>query len=444
MNKNLEYDLMAQPSAQNIQWLSHWIAAANVPINHYVYTDHLGSINVITNATGIIEFTQSFDAWGKPRNATDWSTFNITPPPVWLYRGFTGHEMMPEFALINMNARLYDYVVGRMISPDNLMHAGTQGLNRYTCAMNNPLKYVDPDGNSSVYSFFGLHNFGETAQYIVPVVVGIATGGIAAAIVGTALITAGGFVTGAKVGAISGGLSGFLSSVAVDAINGNPINFEKAFSSMVYGAISGALMGGITSGIKAEMDGRDFWTGATKKVVLYSKTTIIPGEEVTPECEEETRLEYLEKIKKIDPKIKRPRSFNPNKPGKFWEFSAAVLDKQNVSSGVDGVGFTTNLEGNIYDGPQQASTFLHPRIKQNYFQFREVLEHEYLHAIQFGDGSITHWMHSYSAAVVNAVSEIRPYKFSMNYYKNYAGYEKPYLENKTSYFLSNQFYLENK
>ncbi|MGE5480034.1 MAG: RHS repeat-associated core domain-containing protein, partial [Chloroflexota bacterium] len=34
-------------------------------------------------------------------------------------RGFTGHEHIRQFNLINMNARLYDPQVGCFLSPDN-------------------------------------------------------------------------------------------------------------------------------------------------------------------------------------------------------------------------------------------------------------------------------------------------------------------------------------
>ena len=47
-----------------------------------------------------------------------------------------------------MNARLYDPVLGRMLSPDNFVgDAGSQGFNRYSYANNNPLVYTDPSGN---------------------------------------------------------------------------------------------------------------------------------------------------------------------------------------------------------------------------------------------------------------------------------------------------------
>ncbi|MBI2968273.1 MAG: hypothetical protein HYY40_10745, partial [Bacteroidetes bacterium] len=122
---------------------------------YYVYTDHLGSILTLTDATGAIIYEQNFDAWGRNRNPNDWSydLSAYTPPlggigGVWLIRGFTGHEHLPEFALINMNGRVYDPLLGRFNSPDNYVQDpyGTQGYNRYTYAGNNPLVYVDPDG----------------------------------------------------------------------------------------------------------------------------------------------------------------------------------------------------------------------------------------------------------------------------------------------------------
>ena len=63
-------------------------------------------------------------------------------------RGYTGHEHLPEYGLIHMNARLYDPQTGRFLSPDPYVQdpANTQGYNRYAYALNNPLRYVDPSG----------------------------------------------------------------------------------------------------------------------------------------------------------------------------------------------------------------------------------------------------------------------------------------------------------
>ena len=59
-----------------------------------------------------------------------------------------GHEHLPRFGLINMNARLYDPAVGRFLSPDNYIQDPTnsQNFNRYSYCLNNPLKYVDLTG----------------------------------------------------------------------------------------------------------------------------------------------------------------------------------------------------------------------------------------------------------------------------------------------------------
>lgn len=39
-------------------------------------------------------------------------------PELFLGRGYTGHEHLTQFGLINMNARLYDPALGRFLSPD--------------------------------------------------------------------------------------------------------------------------------------------------------------------------------------------------------------------------------------------------------------------------------------------------------------------------------------
>jgi RHS repeat-associated protein len=72
--------------------------------------------------------------------------------PSWLYRGYTGHEMLQEFALINMNNRMYDPVLGRMLAADNLVQDSysTQAYNRYSYGWNNPVTYVDPNGDELV------------------------------------------------------------------------------------------------------------------------------------------------------------------------------------------------------------------------------------------------------------------------------------------------------
>ena len=106
---------------------------------YYSHKDHLGSFVKLTDGNGAAVFAATYDAWGKQTVTT--STFKF-------HRGFTGHEHLPEFGLINMNGRMYDPVLGRFLSPDPYVQAPdfSQSFNRYSYCLNNPLIYTDPDG----------------------------------------------------------------------------------------------------------------------------------------------------------------------------------------------------------------------------------------------------------------------------------------------------------
>jgi RHS repeat-associated protein len=107
---------------------------------YYAHQDHLGSITKLTDASGsTVVFAATYDAWGKQTITTNTFAF---------HRGYTGHEHLPEFGLINMNGRMYDPILGRMLSPDNYVQAPefSQSYNRYSYCLNNPLKYTDPSG----------------------------------------------------------------------------------------------------------------------------------------------------------------------------------------------------------------------------------------------------------------------------------------------------------
>lgn len=135
---------------------------------YYTYTDYLGSILTVTDSNADIVTEQSYDAWGQERNAHTWdNTQTPTTKPVWLYRGYTGHEHLPHFSLINMNGRLYDPLLARMLSPDNYVQDETdpQNFNRYSYVKNNPLRYVDPSGEMWIPSFYQLNQFNTFAYY---------------------------------------------------------------------------------------------------------------------------------------------------------------------------------------------------------------------------------------------------------------------------------------
>ncbi len=103
--------------------------------------DNLGSIIAVVNAAGGKVFEAEYDAWGNQ---------TVTRNDIRLSRGYTGHEMLPQFGLIHMDGRVYDPVIGRFLSPDNYVQLpeNSQSFNRYSYCLNNPLKYTDPTGEN--------------------------------------------------------------------------------------------------------------------------------------------------------------------------------------------------------------------------------------------------------------------------------------------------------
>jgi RHS repeat-associated protein len=114
----------------------------------YFHHDHLGSIAAITDENRNVVERLAYDPWGKRRypdgalDATDSLTGKRTD------RGHTEHEHLDEMGIIHMNGRVYDPLIGRMMSADPYVQAprNLKTFNRYGYVWNNPLKLYDPDG----------------------------------------------------------------------------------------------------------------------------------------------------------------------------------------------------------------------------------------------------------------------------------------------------------
>ncbi|MDL2224461.1 RHS repeat-associated core domain-containing protein [Bacteroidales bacterium OttesenSCG-928-M06] len=121
---------------------------------YHAYTDYQGSLIAVTDKGGNLREHYAYDAWGLRRNPDDW-TKNDTRTAFLFTRGYTFHEHIPEFNLINMNGRIYDPGVGLFFSPDPYIQAPGDWLNynRYTYCMNNPLIYTDPSGEF-IFGYF--------------------------------------------------------------------------------------------------------------------------------------------------------------------------------------------------------------------------------------------------------------------------------------------------
>jgi RHS repeat-associated protein len=116
----------------------------------YFHKDHLGSIVALTDETGAVVERNSFDAWGQRRTPFGqddplYPGLSITSQ---ITRGYTGHEQLDSVGLVHMNGRIYDPVIGKMLSPDpNIQFPyDGQSYNRYSYVQNNPLSLTDPTG----------------------------------------------------------------------------------------------------------------------------------------------------------------------------------------------------------------------------------------------------------------------------------------------------------
>ncbi len=124
-----------------------------LPQNRYLHKDSLGSIDTITNESGVVIQRLAYTPFGK-QIVQSWINQNQSIKPL-VKRGYTGHEHIKEFNLIHMNARIYDPTIGRFLSADTIIPYmyNTQSFNRYSYVRNNPLKYIDPSGHWGFSSF---------------------------------------------------------------------------------------------------------------------------------------------------------------------------------------------------------------------------------------------------------------------------------------------------
>jgi len=114
---------------------------------YYTYTDNQGSLIALTDASGNVVRKYAYDPWGARRNASDW-TQKDNGSNLIVNRGYTGHEHLDAFGIINMNGRVYDPATGMFLSPDP--HIQSPGdwvnYNRYSYCMGNPMRFTDPSG----------------------------------------------------------------------------------------------------------------------------------------------------------------------------------------------------------------------------------------------------------------------------------------------------------
>jgi RHS repeat-associated protein len=116
----------------------------------YLTNDHLGSPRINTDANGAVISRHDYHPFGEEVFTTQRTTaLSYTADTV--RKKFTGYERDGETELDFAQARYYAKNFGRFNSVDPIMMekkrlSDPQAINLYIYTRNNPLKYVDPDG----------------------------------------------------------------------------------------------------------------------------------------------------------------------------------------------------------------------------------------------------------------------------------------------------------
>lgn len=117
----------------------------------YLTSDSLGTPRVITDSSGTVKARHDYLPFGEEIGAGIGAR---TPAQGYIAdnvrQKFASHERDIETGLDFVEARYYASIQGRFTSPDPLLSSGTvkdpQTWNRYSYALNNPLKFTDPFG----------------------------------------------------------------------------------------------------------------------------------------------------------------------------------------------------------------------------------------------------------------------------------------------------------
>ena len=110
---------------------------------YFLHPDVQGTIGLITDETGEVVQRRVYKPYGGP--------FIEEGSEPGVRYGYTGQEHDKESTQIHLGVRQLNFTIARFIVPDVIVPDPfrPQSLNRYTYALNNPLRYTDPSGYAS-------------------------------------------------------------------------------------------------------------------------------------------------------------------------------------------------------------------------------------------------------------------------------------------------------
>ncbi|MCF6299716.1 MAG: hypothetical protein L3J52_01120 [Proteobacteria bacterium] len=296
----------------------------------YLFHDHLGSIDAITDSKGNLLQKMSFSAWGERRLPAGWDIIPTSSTRNYLSdyttKGFTGHEMLDALGIINMGGRIYDAAIGRMLQADPVVMEpeASQGYNRYAYVGNNPISFTDPTGyiHKKLRRIFAVAVAVVISIYAAPLLgLGVFASGFLAGFASTYILT-GNLKTSLKAGLISGAVA--FAGSQMSGINA-PTEATTAGSGTAAGGAGNTVGQSALSGVAPTT------TSASASGIAASSITA-------------TDI-AVQVLAGLDPRVGAIISFYNggmyNAAGEFYSYGAIV---QNLASGYGKFKFGQELE----------------------------------------------------------------------------------------------------
>jgi RHS repeat-associated protein len=113
----------------------------------YLHDDHQGSIDLVSSAKGKVLERLKYEPFGRRVSVTDPAKLPGARKTD-LDTGYTAHDHVEAWELIDMKGRFYDPILGKFLTADPFVPdpLNPQSWNRYSYVLNNPLSRRDPTG----------------------------------------------------------------------------------------------------------------------------------------------------------------------------------------------------------------------------------------------------------------------------------------------------------